>query len=262
MNMRSNLPDPQFPGIVKPGTNFDPIRDQRRALPNYVDVDLSTARSMAAGTALILPLAGNVFFIDQDTINTGIATVYFQDTTARSTPITVGAGSIFRIPFTGLAVENTAQAGKRLRIIYGVDLDFLPALNANVAISGTVQTYYQPASFWDDTTPLGINGSIFVYASGSNTNGAIIHCFESVATSAAVSATMGSSLVLKAGTPTSLADGNMIAAGHGVIELTAPTYSICRLAREIRVPPGQSLWFVNGPAAEGTAWRHCEYTLL
>jgi hypothetical protein len=88
--------------------------------------------------AVILPLSGNSFYIDQDPSIVGNATVHFQDTNLgqSSTPIYVGPGFIAKVPFTQLLIENkTAQAGKVLRIVYGTDVDFTAGVNATIAIS-------------------------------------------------------------------------------------------------------------------------------
>lgn len=267
-------PAPNFPGIEKPSIDFQPVRDQRRALPDYYDVDLSTARSFSAGSALILPIAGNVFFVDQDTTNTGIATVYFQDTTAKSTPLTVGAGSIFRIPFTGLAIENSAQAGKRLRIVYGVDLDFLPALNANVAITGSVSIsgdvltrrapspYYDDATMAQDFTNLGVNGAMTMIAPASNTGGAIIWQAESASMALTTPPTGGFGWSSSA--PATLSGLQVVAHARPTFQVTT-SYGGCHalLHRPIKIPAGYGFYYCNGATAEAVnSGRHILYTLL
>lgn len=126
--------------LNKPSTDFAAVRDGRNSLPLWLDIDLTSARSIAAGTALSINIAGNSFYIDQDTANVGNATVHFQDTNlgASSAPLFVSAGFIANVPFTQILIENNAQAGKRLRIFYGVDIDFQAGINASIAISGTV----------------------------------------------------------------------------------------------------------------------------
>jgi hypothetical protein len=124
-----------FPGLLTPTTEFSAVRARRRTGPLYYDVDLSSARSLAAGTALVLPLAANSIYIDQRA-STGFAVLHFQDDTfnAGNTPVTVFAGFIARVPFTQLIVENAAQPGSTLRIIYGVDLEFIPGTGSGVNI--------------------------------------------------------------------------------------------------------------------------------
>lgn len=139
----------RFPGIARPSTNFPEVRSKLRTLPLYIDVPLDTARvatngqtdstADTSGKALVLPINANFLYVDQKS-NSGFVTVHFQDdASAGVTPITVYPGFIARLGFTKLIVENTAQVGKTMRFLYGVDLDFLPAgVYGNVSIDGTV----------------------------------------------------------------------------------------------------------------------------
>jgi hypothetical protein len=123
----------QFPGILQPSTDFQRVRDQRAVQPKHYDVDLSTARSLAAGTALVLPLAGNFLYVDQRA-GTGYARIFFEDVASNATPVTIFAGALWRAPFTEIAIENEAQTGATLRIVYGMDIDALPISAAGVTV--------------------------------------------------------------------------------------------------------------------------------
>lgn len=122
------------PFLKAPSDDFAAVRDGRKSMPLWLDVDLSSARSIAAGTANVINIAGNSFYIDADTKNVGDARVHFQDATLNnaSAPIYVSAGSIMTVPFTQILIENDAQPGKRLRILYGVDIDFRAGVNASI----------------------------------------------------------------------------------------------------------------------------------
>ncbi|NBW79186.1 MAG: hypothetical protein EBR27_09265 [Betaproteobacteria bacterium] len=124
-----------------PSSDFGRVRDRRESVPLYVDVDLTTARTTDA-QALVLPIAGNSFYIDANP-NDGICTVQFQDTNFdRSTaPLYCGAGTIFKVPFTQVLIRNAAQAGKKIRIVYGVDIDFIAGSIA------AIQTQSAPTAF-------------------------------------------------------------------------------------------------------------------
>jgi hypothetical protein len=131
-------PQPVFAGFQKPSVDMEAVRDGRRAPLLYLDVPLDSTFTIAAGNPVVLPLSGNSFYIDQDTSIVGNAVVHFQDTNLQtaSAPIYVGAGFIAKVPFTQLLIENkTAQAGKKLRIIYGTDVDFTAGVNATLTIS-------------------------------------------------------------------------------------------------------------------------------
>lgn len=127
--------------LKKPSTDFGAVRDGRQALPFYVDIDLTTARSIAAGTALKLDIAGNSFFTDADTSTGGNGIVHFQDTSLgiSSAPFFVSPGFIANVGFTQLLIENTAQAGKKMRIFYGVDIDFQAGVNTSSTVINSTQ---------------------------------------------------------------------------------------------------------------------------
>lgn len=131
-------PLPNFPGFQAPSIDFGPVRDERRAKLFYLDVDLTAARSIAASTSEVINVAGNSFYVDQDTANVGNGIVHFQDSTLSraSAPVYVGPGFIARVPYTQLLIENAAQPGKRLRIFYGVDIDFQAGVNASITLLG------------------------------------------------------------------------------------------------------------------------------
>lgn len=135
---------PNFPGFKRPSIDFEEVRDDRRAHMLYVDIDLSTARTIAASTALVLNISGNTFYVDQDTSKVGNATIHIQDATlgAASSPVFVLPGFIAKVPFTQILIENTAQSGKILRIHYGVDLDFVPGVNATISLGGAVRSSF------------------------------------------------------------------------------------------------------------------------
>lgn len=118
--------------LTSPSTDFRRVRDGREAIPLYIDVDLATARTTDA-QALVLPIAGNSFYIDANPSD-GVCTVQFQNTNfdRATAPIYCGPGAIFNVPFTQVLIRNAAQAGKKIRIVYGVDIDFIAGSIASV----------------------------------------------------------------------------------------------------------------------------------
>jgi len=147
--------------LLTPSTDFSRVRDGREAIPLYIDVPLDTARSGSG--ALQLNIAGNSFYIDANP-NDGVAQVQFQDTSfdRASAPIYCGPGAIFKVPFTQISIENAAQAGKKIRIIYGVDIDFIAGSIA------TIQAQVSPAAFTpvQTTQTVGTASGTLVSASG------------------------------------------------------------------------------------------------
>ena len=113
--------------LLKSDVNFQRVRDGRNALPFYFDLNLSTARSVAAGTHFIANVAGDSFYADANPID-GNCVVHFQDTNLdrAAVPFYVSPGFIANVPFTQLLIENAAQPGKKIRVAYGVDIDFQP----------------------------------------------------------------------------------------------------------------------------------------
>lgn len=128
------------PMLNNPGVDFRMVRDGRRSPLFWKDFDLSVARSVAAGSAEVFNAAGDSFFCDMDPVNQGVGVVHFQDTSISnvSAPVYVSPGFIASVPFTQMLVENAAQPGKRLRIFYGVGLDFHPSGAQSVNVAGTV----------------------------------------------------------------------------------------------------------------------------
>lgn len=162
--MNQDLPAPKFTGLAAPSVGFDPSRQQLRSMPFVYDVDLSTAR--AAGSMLALPIAGNTFYIDQKQ-NGGTARVHFQDQTPSSAGITVYPGFLARLPFTQIAIENDAQPGVTMRIVYGTDLSFTPTSAAGVSllnpvsvIDGTLSHTLANQAFWTGVGVAGVVGKI------------------------------------------------------------------------------------------------------
>lgn len=150
-------------GLTNPSTDFSRVRDRREAIPLYVDIDLSSARTTDAD-ALALSIAGNSFYIDANPSD-GVCTVQFQDTNfdRATAPIYCGPGAIFNVPFTQVLIRNAAQAGKKIRIIYGVDIDFIAGSIASIQaqVSPTALTPTQT------TKTVGTSSANLVAASGT-----------------------------------------------------------------------------------------------
>lgn len=165
--------------LQKPSIGFDSVRDMRRSLPLYVDIDLTIPRSISAGTALILNIAGNSFYVDSDISTVGNAVVHFQDTTLSnaSAPFFVSAGFIANVPFTQVLIENVTQSGKRMRIFYGVDIDFQAGVNSNVSISGNFSQNYNAQYHTVNHAPM-TAGQTNIMSNANylqNTKGVIVH---------------------------------------------------------------------------------------
>jgi hypothetical protein len=276
----STPPTPRFPGVLRPTVDYDPISAELRTGPLFVDVDLATARSGAG--ALVLPIVGNSIYIDTRA-NTGTAQliVYDESITPGPARITVTAGSILRIPFRSIAVENTAQAGQSLRVIYGVDLDFVPGTAAAVSIIGTpnvniashaltaaqgIPVYFGSnapveqlfTQSFQSTANLAIGGWETVLAPGSNVNGAVIQLAQFASFVSGGGDVRMISLLAKASAPTSYLDGQPIltpTAGGGSF------FTYAQLNQRVRIAAGLGLYFYS-LVAETQASRFVRYHLL
>lgn len=278
---------PNFAGLRPPSVPFTEVRDRRRAFPLYYDLDLTVARSIAAGTPAVLPLAGNFFFIDQDPTNVGNATVRFVDNNSVwDTPIAVGPGSNWRVPFTGLVIENAAQAGKRLRILYGVDIETVPGINAQVVIAGAVSVIGPHAmnvgpvltdspvltrevgilfgSNFQSAANLAAGATEQIFSAAANANGAVI--WEAEIDSLPSLAGTGTIVSLHTHTaaPAAFTDGQ--AHLQVIVNLATAVGQDAagrQLARARFIPAGRGAWFYNnGGGAEGAGRRRCLYTLF
>jgi hypothetical protein len=199
-----------FPSLISPTTDFGAVRARRRAGPLHYDVDLSTARSLVAGTALVLPIAGNSLYVDQKA-STGAAQVHFVDDTFSlgNTGITVFAGFIARVPFTQLVIQNSAQPGQTIRIVYGVDLDFVPGAGAGVTVTNALNVNDQISDACRVDvialpTAIGVNQVTQLLAPAANPRGTLIrHINESI--SAGAGGTIASFTVAATSAPAAIA---------------------------------------------------------
>lgn len=259
MNQRTTPPAVTFPGITRPSSDFQAVRDGRRSILLAKVIDLSVARSIAAGTAEFIQFAGNSFFVDQNT-DVGSAVVHFQDVAlqASNVGVYVQPGFISEVPFTQLLIENTAQAGKVLRIFYGVDLDFKPSLSAALTVSGTVNTVdqgYLAATHFVDNTAIGAGGNVQVFNAAANLNGCTL--WEAGISSNGNAAANVENLQHAAAAP-----GTLIA-GSGLLSCFAANgaYWTSITPRPRRFANGRGLWFYSQVAEGALAYRFANYTL-
>lgn len=241
--------------------DFSAVRDGRRSMPFYYDVDLSVARSGV--TSLILPIAGNSFYIDANP-NDGNAFVEFQDTAndTAPAPLYVSPGSIFNVPFTQIRLQNPAQPAKRLRIAYGVDIDFQPGSISQVAFSGSLLTRPEsPTNNYFAASALAINTAHNVFLPGANINGAVLLNANAQFYDGASSAQMG--FIYGGVAPTFFGDGAVIAGSSVDAALGSFACSIDMQSPQY-IPANQGLYFIAGVALGVSTlnYRSCRYKLL
>lgn len=283
-----------FPSIGKPTSDFQAVRDGRRSTLLAFSIDLSVARSFAAGTALLLPIQGNLFYSDPSydlsgNSQAGIARVHFQDENFPQgsgagepvgTWITVLPNSVYHVPFTQIALENYAQAGKTMRIVYGVDVDLAPGQSAQVqatilnlaqqSVGGVNELvvgdrgYTYGANFASATTLAAATNEQIV-APASNVNGLILWHAEIVTVQATAAANTFIGLLAKTSAPANAIDGDLLLQAVAYCQTSAGGGLSDKAVREraVLVAAGKGLYFRNSSAsAESTAYRSAEYTLL
>ena len=259
--------------LKRPNSDFAAVRDGRQSLPLWMDIDLSVARSITgtgANVPLILNISGNSFFVDADTVNVGTAIVHFQDTNLgnASAPFYVAPGFVATVGFTQILVENAAQAGKRLRIFYGVDIDFRAGVNAST-ISGVVtvgNAKSAPANVvnsgfdygvsYKSTTALAALTPEQVFSAAANVNGAIVWTAEAL--SGVGAGIQQCAFIAKAAAPVSLIDGDVVSISDFAF---TNTWGKTKTSRPVKIPAGKGLYFIAS-LAESSAHRLCLYTLL
>ncbi|HYS77056.1 MAG TPA: hypothetical protein VEM38_13260 [Burkholderiales bacterium] len=134
--------DPSFKGIRRVSEGIEAAREALQTPLLHEDIDLSVARSLALGTAKELKIAGNSLYVDQKA-NTGNARLFFTPRgEVGSTPVTIYPGWIGYKPFVGLYLENDAQAGQTLRLIYGTDVDFRSSAGSGVTVLNSPRANY------------------------------------------------------------------------------------------------------------------------
>jgi hypothetical protein len=252
------MTDPIFPGFARPSTDMQRVRDRRAAGPWYVDVPLDTGRSIAANTGFQLPfVSGNRMYFDQLANGGGATLTLNADGVVKPTKITVQGGFVFKGGFHSITIENDAQPGKVLRVVWGTDIDFAPSV---FTIGGTVATQesgYQYGAAYSSNALIAAGGTAQVFAPASNINGAIVHQVYAYSGSAG---SQGIALLAKTGAaPASLIDGDGIASAATAV--VGGTVQVPQLPGPVRIAPGKGLWFFASLLETG-ALRHVLYTLL
>lgn len=253
--------------LLKSDVNFQRVRDGRNALPFYFDLDLSTARSVAAGTHFIANVAGDSFYADANPID-GNCVVHFQDTNLdrAAVPFYVSPGFIANVPFTQLLIENAAQPGKKIRISYGVDIDFQPGSVAQIAVSNsggyTAVRPEAPTGSYGSLAGIAANTADVVFLPAANTAGAILLSADLSIWDNTTNAT--AAFVAKNAAPITIVDGSVIIASKATGGAGATIASNAQLNYPQYIPAGLGLYFISNVALIPAAGfvRACRYKIL
>lgn len=242
----SGIPAPNFPGVALPTSDFGAVRSGQRAALLQYDVALGSARSFAAGSQLNLDIAGNFLYVDQKA-NSGNCTVHFQDQNGNAVSVTLLPGQLWRVPFTKLGIENDAQAGSTMRLIYGTDVDALPISAAGVTVLNTpavTETGHSYGAAFASSTFLVAATPENVIAAASNVAGYTVHA-ASIRNARSVG-NLNASMLAKATAPATFIDGDVLLVPSNGLDITAAMYhSAGELRRAVRVEAGKRLDFIS-----------------
>lgn len=260
--MRGRADITRFAGVRVPSSDFEAVNNGLLIQYEFTEIDLTNARSIAAGTQLEVPYEGNVIYADQNA-DVGNCTIIFQDTAkslSKPARLYVQPGSNFQIPFTRFMLENTAQAGKVMRLFYGVDIEFKPGNTNNVQISGTVNVAETGSSYgasYKSTTGLAANTPDTVVAPGTNVNGLKVWKARWANRSATVAG-----FLAKASAPATVIDGDVIV-GTNMDQYSSggSASSSGWLDTPVIIPAGKGLYFIS-TTLEAEAYRSVLYTVL
>jgi hypothetical protein len=267
--MNKSPPPANSFGLGVPSSNFEALIDGTRSPPLVLEIPLDTGISFAARTAIQVKLTGNMFYVDQAP-DVGHAYVIFEGVQDETGPLVrpaiyVQPGYLAKVPFANLRLAWPAQPGKVLRIIYGTDIDMLPSLNGQVAISGAVNAVnygmpYQGA--YRSVTPMALNTPDTIFSPGANGSGAVIWA-ASFSSYAAASDPIPTFLA-KTSAPASNIDGDVLLLPGTIFSGGAggPFAYTALLANPIFVPAGKGLYYIVSNGAETLTIRSVLYTLL
>lgn len=263
---RPIAPAPDFFALKKPSSDYAGLMNGLLSKALVFELDLSIARNFADNSASVLTITGNSFYVDQAP-DVGTAYVQFEGVPDKTDPLIqpafyVQAGWTARVPYHTLRIANTAQSGKKLRIMYGTDIDFIPSLNGQVAITGSVNAtpYGMPyTAAYKSLTSQAAATPDTVFAPGANPNGAIVWAAGFASNNTGAASAFGIGFVAKTSAPATVIDGDTI-----LLPTATPTGAnfIGELNNPVFIAAGKGLYFISALAeTAGFASRRVLYTL-
>jgi len=260
--MRTNT----YAGILTPPSDdFQAVRDNRRAMPFWMDIDLSILRSdtgTGVNAALLVNASGNSFYIDANP-NDGIALIEFQDTGSdqSSARLYCSPGTIFNLPFTQFKITNAVQTGKKIRIVYGTDVDFQPGSVTQISVAGTFAVRPESSTGnFNDTGVVAVNTPTTVFTPASNVNGAIILSGQINST---VAAGTIECFIAKNSAPINVQDGEIILSAYSNSFSSTNAFTNCSISKEQYISAGKGLYYISNSIITAAAGiRQLRYKLL
>lgn len=241
--------------ILQSSTDFNRVRDGRNSPDAYFDFDLTNARDE------FINIAGNSFYVDANPMD-GNAVVYFQETDnlRGPTPFYVSPGFIARIPFTQVRIRNTAQPGKKIRVVYGVDTDFQPGSVSQVSFAGAVDVQPTlPTNGWNDASVLVANTPVTVFTPAANVNGAIVYSLQS---NESYATAQNAAFVAKSSPPVSVVDGIIVCQALVFAVTAGQENQSVDMTVSRRIPAGLGLYYISSAVPSSTRLRSASYSFL
>jgi hypothetical protein len=248
-----------------PVSAFDKVRDNRLQTIRHFDVDLSSARSAAVNTAKDYAVSGDSFYVDADPLG-GFCTIYLtpRDNSQAEVPLFVSPGFILNVPFTSIRVENTAQVGKKIRIVYGINVDFQPGSVSQVSISGGVTNRPEASTgqFIASGT-LNANTVNTIFTPGQNPNGTIVQLAEAQDThSIDTLVDFGFFYFTSAPASPNAAGIFPVCLSQRITNGGASASSSCILRSDAYIPAGNGFYCIGSQATAGTSRRQARWKTL
>lgn len=230
------------------GPDFDRARSMIATPFQYVDIALDVA-----GVNASYNVSGDFLYVDAS--STGTATLELNNQyNDPSAPFQISAGFGLQALFKQLKLTWTAQAGKRLRLMYSTGDKVVPTNSTTISGSvSVVQTGYSYTNSHQAYSGMAANTPATIFTPAANVKGAIV-----VAAQIQTHNPSGVSVMIaKNAAPASITDGDVILA-----QLNSAAYiPASQLQTPIFIAAGLGLYTICN-VAETNGFRAALYTLL
>jgi hypothetical protein len=241
---------PSFNGYEH-GPDFDRARSQIATPFQYVDIALDVA-----AVNQVYNISGDFLYVDA--VSSGTATLelnnQYNDAAA---PFQISPGFGLNALFKQVKLSWTAQAGKRLRLMYSTGDRVVPT--NSTSINGTVsvtQSGFSYTNAYKSSTLMAANTPDTIFTPGANANGAIVWSAEFVAT--ITGSNQSISYLAKTSAPTTAIDGDVICVATSQVGAAFAG----KLNAPVQIAAGKGLYYISTGGESGVTLRGCLYSLL
>ena len=246
-------------------TIFDRVRDRRFTGIRSFDVDLTNSRVFAAGSYVDYAVAGDSIYINADPADGNAEIVVTpQGDNVDDVHLYASPGAIFNIPFVRLRVFNTAQSVKKIRVVYGTNVDFQPGSVAQIAVTNqggyTSERGEVPSGSYSSIALLAANTPETIFTPAANVNGAVVLSGGMTSSNGANITTCG--FIAKSGAaPTNIGDGTVIFMPCDMVTVSTGYHRAGSMKNKAYIPAGMGLYALT-TLAESSAQRYAQYKFL